>query len=831
VSECGGSAELNTEREGSDGPGCHTQGSPRGRGKRLTLPAEVHEMSIQESDFPFPTSLSLEGLIGFWRQLSQQPSSPLAESAAVLLARVEATPAIRGRISDPTVLDDHKELLEALMAVLFPVADRSALGGTGEPFGFKNIYETPATLATGVFSEDAFQNGTPHSAELMRHGQIIAAYQEVLLKAYGVEASLEYPLLISLEDPKTGLRQHYQVWWDSRFLEVRVRGSLPQPSEAEFRRLLAEPTNIELWMQLLPPERFELGGLGIVRATDVTMREAISRLKDDLLEQDAMATGAQVDRWQVRIRTLLGSPDVQVGLIAFDSAESFDCIDASFAVGRSLLLSDGDAPHCPVRDESNYAEAFRNGQPVVVSDLEHSSLSTGLEQHLVRSGYKSLLIQPLFVGERLVGLLEVASPTVGELTAFSSFKLTEVAQPFATALQRSLAEREDKIQSVIKQQYTAIHPSVEWRFREAAAHLLRDDAHLPEEIVFRDVYPLYGLSDIRGSSDTRSVGIQADLVEQLRLALTVLQTAGRRPAFPVFDQIGYRIERFLGRIEAGLHSEDETAAIGFLSQEFEPLLEQLSDWGPEVAQRAQAYSNALDSELGVLYRRRKAFDTSVATFNDTVSHILDEEEAAAQAVFPHFFEKFKTDGVDYNIYIGDSLSNTDEFSKLYLHNLRLWQLRTVARIEWELERVRPTLGVDLPATQLILVQDQPLAIRFRIDEKRFDVDGAYNIRYELVKKRIDKARIRDTGERLTQPGTLAVVYSQTHEGQEYRRYLEYLASAGYYEAEVEDLVLEDMQGVIGLKALRVAIDMEAPRALREAPSVGRLEELQEVGAG
>ena len=28
---------------------------------------------------------------------------------------------------------------------------------------------------------------------------------------------------------------------------------------------------------------------------------------------------------------------------------------------------------------------------------------------------------------------------------------------------------------------------------------------------------------------------------------------------------------------------------------------------------------------------------------------------------------------------------------------------------------------------------------------------------------IDKARIRDTGERLTQPGFLAVVYSQSHE--------------------------------------------------------------------
>ncbi len=30
-----------------------------------------------------------------------------------------------------------------------------------------------------------------------------------------------------------------------------------------------------------------------------------------------------------------------------------------------------------------------------------------------------------------------------------------------------------------------------------------------------------------------------------------------------------------------------------------------------------------------------------------------------------------------------------------------------------------------------------------MDEKRFDVDGAYNARYEIVKKRIDKAYVKE----------------------------------------------------------------------------------------
>ena len=95
------------------------------------------------------------------------------------------------------------------------------------------------------------------------------------------------------------------------------------------------------------------------------------------------------------------------------------------------------------------------------------------------------------------------------------------------------------------------------------------------------------------------------------------------------------------------------------------------------------------------------------------------------------------------------------------------------------------------------------------------MDGAYNVRYEVIKKRIDKALVLGTRERVTQPRKLAIVYSQPAEAIEYRGYLEYLGARGYVTGEVEDLALEELQGVKGLRALRVAIDVSAP-----APEVG-----------
>src|SRR2546428_9519268 len=87
-------------------------------------------------------------------------------------------------------------------------------------------------------------------------------------------------------------------------------------------------------------------------------------------------------------------------------------------------------------------------------------------------------------------------------------------------------------------------------------------------------------------------------------------------------------------------------------------------------------------------------------------------------------------------------------------------------------QLRDQLPVPLEATHLVLVQHAPMSIRFRFDEKRFDVDGAYDIRYEIVKKRIDKALIKGTTERVTQPGKLAIVYGQAGEAAEYRGHLQ-----------------------------------------------------------
>ena len=122
--------------------------------------------------------------------------------------------------------------------------------------------------------------------------------------------------------------------------------------------------------------------------------------------------------------------------------------------------------------------------------------------------------------------------------------------------------------------------------------------------------------------------------------------------------------------------------------------------------------------------------------------------------------------------------------------------------------LQPELPLKLEIASLIMIHGSPITVKFKMSSKSFDVDGAYNIRYEILKKRIDKAYVKGTTERLTLPKRIAIVYSQDRDAAAYRRYLNYLASNGMIQPEIEELELQDLQGVTGLKALRVTVKFE-----------------------
>ena len=768
--------------------------------------------------FPFRCELSLEPLIDFWTRTLAAEGPAQAALAQIVAEEVRRTPELSGTIADASVIERHRDLVHVLMSAVFPrAAWEQEYGAAMFPFQLRGFYATPLMQRLLMAKDGRIQGRVNLDAPMVAAMRTGYAYALILRRLYGIEVEVDYPLICTVTDPETGLDRHYRVFFDWRFEDVVATGSLPPLSEEVRERLHANLLDPAWLGEVLSPDHFVIRGFTIFRAMEVTDQEVLSALKRDLIDRESIVSDERFLGLQNRLRTLFRRPELLLGLAAIDG-------------DRVLLLNYGTKHQhsCIFADSSHYrtsdfngslfAQAVQTGRPLIVRDLTALSQRTHIEDDSIRNGVRNKLVAPLQYQDKVIGTLALGSPNPGDLDANHLPKLHEVLPLFSMAVQRSMEEFNTRVQTQIKEKFTAIHPVVEWRFRKAVLDTL--EAHADptgvelDPIVFPNVHPLYALSDIRGSSTQRALAIQSDLLTQLRLARDVVTTAQEERDLPALGELLYRIDRTIVGVSSELTAGGEVGVIGFLRADVEGLFDHLQTFGAAVEGRIETYRQALDSERGVVYQRRQVFEESVTRIAETISAHLDAEDQAAQAMYPHYFEKQKTDGVDHQIYVGASLVEDGRFDPLYLKNLRLWQLKVLCGIAARADALAAELPVPLLTTHLVLVQHAPLSIRFRFDEKRFDVDGAYDIRYEIVKKRIDKAVVRGSTERVTQPGKIAIVYSQPEEAAEYRTYIEYLQHLGLVAAEVEDLELGELQGVHGLRALRVTVTVSPPTAVR-----------------
>jgi hypothetical protein len=767
--------------------------------------------SLQD-EFPFEIRLSLEALIRFWDEMAKD-DSVRGELARALQTRLREVPELRGSIEDLFVLDRHRSLLDALMSAVFPAAFMEHSHSAALiPFRLRSIYGSRAFERTLMSADGVVQGPLNLDARSLRSFRLLNAYALTLERVYGIESHIDYPLIFTIKDPETRLDRHFKIYFDGRFVDVEPLRPFPPLDDEVRQRLDAHAVDADGLAALIPPGSVRFSGFTVFKAVDVTDQEVLSSIKRDLIDKESIVSPTRFEALQAKLRTLFHRPELRLSLAAIEGNRVL-VLNSGHRLASGCIFADSVRLKATDFAGSVYERAIACGEPIFVDDVAAAAVRTDVEEAILKKGMRSVAIAPLHYQGEPIGTLSLTSPSPGDINSLLATRLQEVLPLFSVAVKRSVDELHARIQAFIKEKATAIHPVVEWRFRQAVLESLEGQpvgepsgGELPP-IVFRDVHPLYAVSDIRGSSTHRSAAIQADLLAQLALARDVLRVADAARTLPILEHLTDRVDLLSSAIEVNLRTGDEMGIMTFLRADVEPLFDHLETFGEPVRQRIDAYRRAVDPGLGLVYARRKDFDKSVTLINEVISTYIDLEEQAAQSMCPHYFEKQKTDGVDYTIYVGRSLREDGIFDALYLKNLRLWQLMVACGIALRTERLKDQLPVALDVTSLILIQHAPLAIRFRVDEKRFDVDGAYNVRYEIIKKRIDKATIRDGVERLTQPGKIALVYSHPSEAQEWREYIGYLQRLRYLTPDVEELEVDELQGAQGLRALRVTVDL------------------------
>ncbi len=760
---------------------------------------------------PFVLKVSFNKLLNQYEELIKTDNDFIASNARRVLKIAEENPILREGFSDFSVFVDLEKEIEGILQDTFsPILTKNEIKTASVPFHnftfnaserFKSILKT-----AGEDFELEMKN-------MPEDQTYIIACTIILNFCYGYNLNFKRPFFYEIPDAN-GIKRYYKILYNADFTEIIPNEDAPKITDKDYEELLDNFENIELWKEKFPPNSYTFKGFVISNIFDVTDDQSISNIKSSLIGEDKRKDESFMKGFYEIFRSLFGLKNLEVGFSIYNEVEN--TFERVYGVGmNSFLLNESESKPCSdALCDWSYNRLMKENAFFSVSDVDRIfKQSKGKAPHvkeLHNQGFKSAIFAPIANDDGLMGILEIVSKTPKTLNSINANKLVDVMPFIVSAVERSKNAEANLIEAIIQKECTSIHSSVHWKFVQEARHYIKTEFNTGEsptfrKIAFENVYPLFGQIDVKGSSNARNEATQKDLSLQLNLADKILEKSLEEQSLPIYEQIKFQITEFLSQLKENFKVDSEHAISVFLTTEVKPIFKLIAQTQKALRPDIEDYFSKIDEDLGVIYFYRKHYDDTVKLINTNMSSLIDEKQIEAQKMYPHFFERFKTDGVEHNMYIGESITKQDSFNMIYLYNLRLWQLQVMCEMENEYYQNQHEYPIGLDVASMILVFNQPLSIRFRMDEKRFDVDGTYNARYEVVKKRVDKAFIKGTEERITKKGKLTIVYSQKEDEEEYVRYIRFLQSKNVLDKDLEILELEDLQGVTGLKALRTSI--------------------------
>ena len=763
---------------------------------------------VTEKEFPLSQLISFNKLLERYEEMASSDDAYLAERAKRILAAQAPYPELREGFTDESILEKHKDLIQIILQDLFSeVLTENEIKAASLPYD--NIIFNSSKRFKKIL-KDAGDDFVLEMRNMPEEHVYVIACTVIINFYYGFSLDFKRPFFYDIPDVN-GVMRHYRILYNADFIEIEPTEKAKKLTRDDIDELLANFDNIELWKEKIPPNSFVSRGFVISNMFDVTAEHSISEIKSSLIASDKRANEGFIENLQETFQSFFNRANLKAGFMIYNA--KVDCFEPVYGKGmESFVLRDKETHNCKeMLCRHSYHKLLKEKSYYAISDVDRYAEKSEayFYKNLKKQGVKSAIFAPIADNDKLLGVLELVSTEKNALNSVNANKLEDVMPFIVSAVLRSKSEEENLIDAVIQHECTSVHDSVYWRFQEEAKRFIKDDLEgiqpTFKEIVFKEVHPLYGQIDIKNSSDARNSAIQRDLMIQLSTVNQVLDVAWQKNKLPIYEELMFRVNDHMDNIKESLHTNSEQAIFNFVADEVHPVFAHLKKSNEEVGNLVTSYESSIDMGTNSYYDHRRNYDESVMLINKRLAALIDRKQRNAQDMFPHYFERYKTDGVEHNMYIGDSIAGELEYNPIFLNNLRLWQLQVMCEMENAHYKLKPELPVPLDVASLVLVYNTSLSIRFRMDEKRFDVDGTYNARYEVIKKRIDKSFIKGTNERLTQPGKMVIVYSQKKDELEYLRYIKFLKSKGYFTGKVEIVDLEGLQGVSGLKAIRADI--------------------------
>ncbi|WP_033402908.1 GAF domain-containing protein [Dyadobacter beijingensis] len=636
-------------------------------------------------------------------------------------------------------------------------------------------------------------------------------YTLILQRLYNFQVPVKIQQYHAWTDVHTGLLRYFEVLVSPEFVEVSAKKELPELNFVEIYAHFSEKDGHLQLQKMLPLGMFKFRGFAVITVTDVTARMAVENIKKVQFNRIPGDSPSRYQRIIQSLKTLVQNNRIEFDLFPFVRVNG-QAVYGYEQAGTGVLFQIWGENRLTPEEFRRQAESYA-AKPVSFfsSDIQsEDARQIGWLTPFRNLNVRSLALVPLFVEQKLVGVLCMHT---WEDERFDEKKMAWLEMAFAPVAQLLniyIEEFNLELEGIIKEKFTSIQPAVQWKFNDAAWHYLhRRKKGLPEvseNIAFFDVYPLYGAIDIRNSTNERNTAIRADLGHYLGKLDELLNALLPFDRSSLMQELRFHTSKWQQSVQQGeLNSTSENNLTNFLNEEARNYLVHLSQQDARTTALIEDYLGLTHAAQGEVHRNRQNVDRSMELINTAVNRYFEDEKDTLQQSYPCYFEKFRTDGIEYDIYIGQSIAPDRPFSHFHLKNLRLWQLSSMIEVAKLTRSLLADMPMALHTTQLIFVHNHMIDISFRADERKFDVEGAYNIRYQMIKKRIDKVRIKYSDERLTQPDKIALIYLHHRDIEDYLPFIHYLQETNALDPVTEELELEDLQGLSGLRALRLGI--------------------------
>src|ERR1700744_280838 len=474
------------------------------------------------SNSPFQVKLSFHKLIERYKQLASFEKGPIANSAKAKLKLSNSYPDLAEGIENEAKLSSMSKIIAQFLSDIFPIAL------TNEEIKAVTIpYQNKIFNPTAKFRYIIASSSSPFEISLEGHDRdsfYIAACHLILKRFYGIEIGNQKPVYFHTSNEE-GVDKHYKVLYNFEYLEIIPSPGAPLVFQSDIENLIENYDKLAIWIIKFPPGSWILKGFTLITLVDVTEETAIAILKSNFLGQRSFPNLQQ--NLNKIFSSVFNIPGLNIGFSFFEQEDGMFSVSPFEEKVQSFLLNGmPQSHHIGVLCTHSYKKLIDDREHLIVPDISkfmetypESIISVNLASQQV----KSFIMTPIIKNDVLLGVLEVISFKAHQLNGFSAGKLDRVIPFIIDTLDRKLYELQNEIQAFIQDTYTRLDASVLWKFKKEAFNFLRCrnagiEYHL-KEIMFEDVFALYGQVDIKNSSAKRNECVRTDLTTQLEQLL------------------------------------------------------------------------------------------------------------------------------------------------------------------------------------------------------------------------------------------------------------------------------------------------------------------------